>query len=56
MKEKFCLYEIHVATCQIFVWVLRGVLPPMIVYVSLLFFYLRCVHIYLNSYIKILTG
>jgi len=36
MKEKVCLCGVNVTTCQIFVWVSKGVLPPMVVYVSLL--------------------
>jgi hypothetical protein len=33
-KEKMCLCGVHVTTCQIFVWMSRGVLPPKGVYVS----------------------
>jgi len=36
-KEKVCLFGIHISTCQIFVWVSKGVLSPKGVYVSLLF-------------------
>jgi len=32
-----CLLGIHISTCQIFVWVSKGVLSPKGVYVSLLF-------------------
>jgi len=33
-KEKVCLCGVHVTTCQMFVWVLRGVLPHRGVHVS----------------------
>jgi len=35
-KEKVCLLGVHISTCQIFVWVSKGVLSPKGVYVSLL--------------------
>jgi len=38
-KEKVCLFEVHISTCQIFVWMSKDVLSPKGVYISLLFFY-----------------
>ena len=34
IKEKMCLFGVHMVTCQIFVWVSRGVLTPKSVYVA----------------------
>jgi len=38
MKEKMCLYGVHMTTCPIFMWVSKGVLSLKNVYVSLFFF------------------